>query len=158
MIANFEYGNYDITINKKYKITNYKDCILQSASNLTKEETQDSLEDSLKEFSTKREIKVKSGTNIGIFYPDDDYDIDELEGSYKLDGEVNFTKKGLIYNDSYNENHSGDISKWIIVLGDDKFISDGEYAIITKENNEDELNKFNKAINKKFDIIILSLS
>jgi hypothetical protein len=155
MIANFEYGNYNITTNKKYKITNYKNCILQSGSILTKEETQDSLEDSLKEFSTKREIKVKSGTNIGIFYPDDD--IDDLEGAYKLDGEVNFTKKGLIYNDSYNENHSGDVSKWIIVLGDDKFISGyGEYVIITKENNEDELKKFNKAINKKFDIIILS--
>ena len=101
----------------------------------------------------KRELHVKSGTKVGIFFWDDDVD------GYKLHGEVNFTNDSVIYNDATQDDYTGEVSKWVIMLGDNRFVTDaGEYSIITKENSEDELNKFNQAIGKNFDIIILSNS
>jgi hypothetical protein len=159
MIANFEYGNFDITLCDKYKITNYKDCVLSSGSVLTDEETHDDLEDVLEYMDPKRKLKVKSGTKVGIFYCEDEYDEDLAYGGYKLHGEVNFTNDSVIYNNASNDDYTGEVSEWVIMLGDDRFVtSGGEYSIITKENSEDELNKFNQAIGKNFDIIILSNS
>ena len=159
MIANFEYGDFDITLCSKYKITNYKDCILSSGSVLTDEETHDDLEDVLEYMNQKRELKVKSGTKVGIFFVADEYDEDLAYGGYKLHGEVNFTNDSVIYNNASNDDYTGEVSNWVIMLGDDRFVTDsGEYSIITKENSEDELNKFNQAIGKNFDIIILSNS
>ena len=41
------------------------------------------------------------------------------------------------------------------MLGDDNFVtSGGECFIYTKENNEKDLNSYNQAIGKNFDIII----
>lgn len=163
MIANFEYGDFDITLCDKYKITNYKDSVLNSGvydgSIYVREETHDDLEDVLEYMDPKREISVFSGTKIGIFNVADEYDEDLAYGGYRLDGEVNFTNDSVIYNDATQNDYTGEVSKWVIMLGDNRFVADaGEYSIITKENSEDELNKFNQAIGKNFDIIILSNS
>lgn len=162
MIANFDYGKYDITLCDKYKITNYKDSVLNSGVHdgwiFIKEETNEDLEDELEYMDPKRKLKVKSGTKVGIFNVADEYD-DAAYGGYRLDGEVNFTNNSVIYNDASEDDYSGEVSSWVIMLGDNKFVTGaGEYSIITKKNSEDELNKFNQAIGKNFDIIILSNS
>ena len=148
-----KYYDIDIVMFDKYEVTNYKDSVLSSGSVLTDEETHDYLEDVLEYMNPKRELHVKSGTKVGIFFWDDDVD------GYKLHGEVNFTNDSVIYNDATQDDYTGEVSKWVIMLGDNRFVTDaGEYSIITKENSEDELNKYNQAIGKNFDIIILSNS
>ena len=53
----------------------------------------------------------------------------------------------------YNVYSNNDLHK-LVFLNNDRH----RLLLITKENSEDELNKFNKAIGKNFDIIILSNS
>jgi hypothetical protein len=164
MIANFEYGDFDITLCDKYKITNYKDSVLNSGvydgSIYVREETDD-LEEVFDYFSTattRKKVKLPSGTKIGFFNPGD-HNYDTEDGGYRLDGEVIFKSKSKLYHDSGNDDCTGEVSSWVVMLDDEKFLyGGGEYSIITKENSEDELNKFNQAIGKSFDIIILSNS
>jgi hypothetical protein len=166
MIANFNYGNFDITLCNKYIATNYKDSVLMAGVQDDKYQTiyiredDDDLDDVLENMYVKNKIKVKSGTKVGMFNVADngEYD-DNAYGGYRLDGEVEFTSNSRIYHDSTNKDCSGEVSVAIVMLGDDKYIGfHGEYSIITKENSEDELNKFNKAIGKEFNIIILTNS
>lgn len=163
MIANFDYGNYDITMCDKYKITNYKNCVLNSGvydnSIYVKEETYDSLEEVFSYFTPitpRKEVKLPSGTKIGFFNPGD-HDYDNEDGGYRLDGEVIFINDSKLYHDSSNEDCTGEVSSWVVMLDDERFMSGGgEYSIINRENSTDELNKFNQALGKDFDFIILS--
>lgn len=161
MIANFEYGDFDITLCKKYKIVDYKDSILHSGIHgkwIFVEESTDDLEEALDFRTERKEFKVKAGTKIGIFNFADEYDEDLAYGGYRLDGEVIFLNENTVYHDG-NDDCSGEVSEWVVMLNDNQFISNaGEYSIINELNSADELSKFNQAINKKFDIIILSNS
>ncbi len=160
MIIKTEYGEFDITLCDKYKVTKYKDCILSSGVYdnhiYVREETHDDLEDVLDFRTDRKSLKIKAGTKIGIFNTGDEGD---AEFGYRLDGEVLFTNDSILYHDVDRADLKGELSEWVVLLGEDKFINGaGEYSIITKDSSLDELNSFNSAINKEFDIIILSNS
>jgi hypothetical protein len=163
MLAKFDYGDYDVTLCGSYNVTKYKDSVLSSGVHngdvYVREETYDSLEESLDFDPYERKKKrVRSGSSVGIFHPGDDYS-DKFDGGFRLDAEIEFTNDSLIYHDATEKDCSGEITRLIVMLGDDKFLSFyGEYCIITERNSKDEFDLLNKTTGKNFDLIILTNS
>ncbi len=110
-------------------------------------------------YNVRRELKIKAGKTVGLFYSVDG-NSDEFDGWWKLYGEVTFLEEGVIIHDSTESDASGEVSQYQIDLDDHTFIADGgEFSIITKKNQiNDELTQINKVLGTKYTAIILSNS
>ncbi len=106
-------------------------------------------------FSGYQEVLVDVLTDFLVIYKGEMFDLGSEVHAIN-DQQLLISDREEAYNDATQNDYSGEVSQWVIMLGDNRFVTDsGEYSIITKENSEDELNKFNQAIGKNFDIIIL---
>jgi hypothetical protein len=147
--------NFTIPDESEQKI--YRNLVLKTNTSLVSESTDD-LEESIEYLGEVQTLKLKKGDSVGFLYCADDFDDSIYDTAYSLDAQITFINDGTIQHNG-EDDATGEVSSYVIMLNDKKFLSDsGEFSIITKKNQDKfELDNINKALGKDFKAIIWSM-